>query len=421
MVSEAIPSDGEERSQQEAAGVEGEASCSYNLVKKMKKLDRESLKTPIPGGEEEEDDDDQFMDPALWGCLPEDLHDRILARLPIPSFFRLRIVCSRWQSLLSSPTFLGHCAAKNHQSWLLMFADVHYKLVFVYIPDEDRWLHFPLSFLPSNIYYITGAGGLLCFRLVEANGASSMCVCNPITRSWRRLPPLLGDFYAGLVGMVAESEDPRTLKSGRYRIVVRTKPPGSDDFDFTNLRTEVYDSASGHWSISGVPEDDLTMGKAVCNGVLYFMTWEARNGVYAFLVDQGIWININAPWPYFFTCPHLVECAGALFMVGGFGKQHVSTVGIRVWQLRAEAMEWELIDSMPSRLFDEFLTKPGGMYFDCAGNGGCVYFINYEKPPMLIVFDVVRCLWRKLGSPAPNVLHKMFLCFSFTPQLGCPI
>ncbi|EFJ16038.1 hypothetical protein SELMODRAFT_422208 [Selaginella moellendorffii] len=52
-------------------------------------------------------------------------------------------------------------------------------------------------------------------------------------------------------------------------------------------------------------------------------------------------------------------------------------------------MEWELIDSMPSRLFDEFLTKPGGMYFDCAGNGGCVYFINYEKPPMLIVFDVI--------------------------------
>ncbi|KAJ7534831.1 hypothetical protein O6H91_12G005900 [Diphasiastrum complanatum] len=358
-------------------------------------------------------DEDVEMDRKVWVNLPPELLDRILAHLPIQSLFRCRSVCNKWNSLPFTPAFIRIYAqiSRPKDSWLLMFADVHYKTVFVLLPDQSKWFDFPLSFLPSNIYYVTGAGGLFCFRLVESNGASSMCVCNPLTKKWKKLPPLLGDFYAGLVGMVADSLS--------YQIIVRTKPTGSNEyFNFTDLRTEIYDSRTSCWRTNGIPEDDLTMGKAICNGVLYFMTWEARNGVYSYNVDQGLWMNISAPWPYFFTCPHLVECRGRLFMVGGFGKQHVNTVGIRIWELQQDSLHWELIDSMPFPLFDDFLTRPGWMYFDCVGHEQHIYFINYERPPLILRFDTEDCLWHLLVTNPPAVLHKMFLCFSFTPTLN---
>lgn len=257
------------------------------------------------------------MDPALWSFFPADLVDRVLAWLPLPSFFKFRAVCRTWNNMIHSRNFIEMCGRNPpRDSWILIFADRGYRVVSAYIPKENKWHNIPLSFLPFDISDVTVAGGLLVFRLHEANGASSVCVCNPVTSSWRKLPPMLGGWRDGLLGLVVDKQ------SREYKIIVR-----SDLSPVYNhgsvLRTEIYDSTTNLWIRTSGLEDGITTGYAYCNGVLYFMTWETRSGVYgvfAYNVGQGAWSKVHVPIPDFMTCPHVVECQGRILMVGGFGR-----------------------------------------------------------------------------------------------------
>lgn len=260
----------------------------------------------------------EMMDPELWSFFPEDLVDRVLAWLPLPSIFRLRAVCRAWNTMTHSQPFVDLCARtpSSKDAWILIFADRGYRVVSAYIPNENKWHNIPLSFLPFDISDVTVAGGLLVFRLHEANGGSSVCVCNPVTSSWRKLPPMLGGWRDGLLGLVVDKQ------SCSYKIIVRSNlaPVYSHG---AVLRTEVYDSATNLWIRTNGLEDGITTGHAYCNGVLYFMTWETRSGVYgvyAYHVEQGSWSKVHVPIPDFMTCPHVVECQGRLLMVGGFGR-----------------------------------------------------------------------------------------------------
>ncbi|EFJ36669.1 hypothetical protein SELMODRAFT_23216, partial [Selaginella moellendorffii] len=335
------------------------------------------------------------MDPHLWGTLPEDILDRVLAWLPTQALIRSRSVCSRWNSITSSNTFLHiYSRVPSKDSWILMFADPHYKSVFVYIPKTNKWLNMPLGFLPSHVDNVTVAGGLLCFRMLDSNGSSSMCICNPLTRTWRKLPPMLGRWCGNLVGVVVDNEHLENEERSTYKIVVQTKhmvPYG--------LRTEVFSSHTDLWTITGASEANFTTGSAFCNGHLYFMTWEAHNGeficdgVYAYNLEQGIWNRALAPMPYFYICPHLVECGGHLLMIGGFWEQPVITVGIRVWELKQATLEWAIVETMPQHLFKHLLKRPGYRLFNCVGHGELIYLSECLSPQLFVVFDFPRKRW----------------------------
>lgn len=258
------------------------------------------------------------MDPALWSFFPEDLVDRVLAWLPLSSVFRVRAVCRAWNTMTRSRAFVDLCAQTKacKDAWILIFADRGYRVVSAYIPTENKWHSIPLSFLPFDISDVTVAGGLLVFRLHEADGGSSVCVCNPVTSSWRKLPPMLGVWRDGLLGLVV---DPPNRS---YKVVVRSNLSPVYNHGAV-LRTEVYDSATNLWIRTSGLEDGITTGHAYCNGVLYFMTWETRSGVYgvyAYNLENGSWSKVHVPIPDFMTCPHVVECHGRLLMVGGFGR-----------------------------------------------------------------------------------------------------
>lgn len=148
------------------------------------------------------------MDAQLWRQLPDDLVEQVVAWLPVSSLCRARCVCRAWKTGTASAAFAAlHAAAAAARpaadTWILMFADPHYRTAVAYEAAADRWRTLPLSFLPRNVYYVTAAGGLLCFRLLEPDGGTSMCMCNPLTGAWRKLPPMLADFYGGLVALVA--------------------------------------------------------------------------------------------------------------------------------------------------------------------------------------------------------------------------
>ncbi len=69
------------------------------------------------------------MDERLWSDLGEELIDRVLARLPIDSFFRLRVVCKRWNAIIYSQSFISDCSQ-----------------VFIFISLYFISIHFPVSF-----------------------------------------------------------------------------------------------------------------------------------------------------------------------------------------------------------------------------------------------------------------------------------
>lgn len=360
------------------------------------------------------------LDPAIWSYLPEDLLDRTIAWLPLASFCRFRSVCKRWNSMVSTGCFLRlYNDIPTRESWILMFADPHYQFVFAYIPNQNKWLTLPLSFLPSDIYNVTVAGGLLCFRLVEANGSSSMCICNPVTRSWRKLPPMIGRYYGNLVGMVVEPD------SIAYRIVVQTNHLMWDDRHL--LRTEVYSSMTNDWRIAGVSRVSFTTGSVYCNGVLYFMTWEAPNGeftcdgVSAYNVDQGMWKKVGAPTPFFYICPQLVECRGRLLMVGGFGEHNSITVGIRIWELQQSNMEWVVVETMPYQLSKHLLKRPGYLLFNCVGHGDLIYLSECKSPHLFVIFNCSQKSWHRLDTTPPPRYHATFSWFSFYPRLDAAL
>lgn len=159
------------------------------------------------GGGKKDNDTNGYMDGALWGELPEHLHDIILAWLPLPSFFHLRCVCKRWNNIIESRSFLSICSrVPSHGPFFLMFADPFRQKIAAYDPTLHRWHLLPLSFFLSCPFFesfivLAAAGGLLC-----VGGAGTQCrslfVSNPMTRSQRKLPPMIDMKSPYVVGMV---------------------------------------------------------------------------------------------------------------------------------------------------------------------------------------------------------------------------
>ena len=54
----------------------------------------------------------------IWKDFPEDLFEGVLARVPIATFFRLRSVCRKWNSLLTSQSFTQlYGEVKHEKPW----------------------------------------------------------------------------------------------------------------------------------------------------------------------------------------------------------------------------------------------------------------------------------------------------------------
>lgn len=196
------------------------------------------------------------------------------------------------------------------------------------------------------------------------------------------------------------------------------------------IRTEAYDSVSGHWTVTGAPHDDLTTNHAYCRGTLYFMTCEALNGILAYHMARGTWTRLRPPAPLAhlaFACPFVVACRGdRLLMVAGYGRRHMDTEGVGVWELlvqhpQRQQRQWVEVSRMPPHLLHDFVTQSGSIYFNCVALGGTVYLINYCKPPLIATFSVADGSWDRLRTCPPALVVHAFLCFSFFPTLDAVV
>jgi hypothetical protein len=354
------------------------------------------------------------MQDRIWSGLPEDLIDRTLACLPVPSFFRFRTVCKRWKNLLESNSFLElWSTVSSQQLWLF---SIHVQpgtemLAMAYNPSLGIWHNVPVPQYPSKMYTLASAGGLLC-SAAYPNRLAVVCVCNPLTTEWRDLPSMLYIKRVHLLGMVVD----RITKT--YKIVV----VGTQSRQDLVSNTEVYDSATKTWEITGRALGSFTSHRLVyCNGLFYNLSatrgWPVTLILHAYDIELAVWreeirsamlLNFQAP-------PSLVECQGSLLIVGRISEDShfAKPKAIKLWELREKdgGGVWEDVVTMPPALLEEFCKEwKRPTHFRCRGLGNVIYFLSSRA----LMYDLSQQVWQWLpNGPGHHYDHVL----PFEPRL----
>lgn len=138
------------------------------------------------------------LDVGLWSTLGENLLEKVIARLPLHSLVRASLLskeCRDVKFCFASFQHEVNCCSST-ASWdsfcPVFVTDEHVLLGFE--SKSRRWCRLPtLSYLPHvvrncNIWtLIVACGSLLC--LTGEFSDNPIFITNPLTRSWRQLPP----------------------------------------------------------------------------------------------------------------------------------------------------------------------------------------------------------------------------------------
>lgn len=276
------------------------------------------------------------MDATLWHQLPEHILERILAHLPYPSLVRFFSVCKSWNALKATPTFLELVKeAPSQGPWFLLLRNQDYRETYTFNPTANKWLELLPPSLPINhmFFPVTAAGGLLCFSSC-ANGRTTLVVCNPLTKLWRELPPMLKIQTYHMAGMAVD------MTTRNYRIVVVGI---YGIYDVYYPTTEVYNSATNSWHITGeIPRGPLFPSRRtlLSGEILYSWCCDPPDGLVAYNLRDGVWSQIHAPMRHVLESHTLIECQGRIYTVGGLRENNL-TKCICVWELQRPELEWK--------------------------------------------------------------------------------
>ncbi|XP_031400250.1 F-box only protein 6 isoform X2 [Punica granatum] len=335
----------------------------------------------------------EVLEREIWKEFPEDLYEAVIARLPIPAFFRFRAVCRKWNSLLESQSFSQHCAEVRRGSpWFYTITHENVNSGAIYDSASKKWHHHPsISSLPSKMIVlpVTSAGGLVCFIDI---GHKNFYVCNPLMRSTRELPPRSVRIWSRIaVGMTLNT------RSGTYKIVWL----GCDG------ECEVYDSLRNSWARTGSMPSSIKLplslnfrSQTVSIGdTLYFMRSDP-DGIVSYNTATGSWKQFIIPLPTHLTDHTLAECEGRIILAGLLTKNAATCVCI--WELQRMTLLWKEVDRMPNLLCLEFYGKHVRM--TCLGNRGLLMLsLRSRQMNRLVTYDVATGEWVKLpGCTVPR-------------------
>ncbi|XP_002984239.2 F-box/kelch-repeat protein At5g15710 [Selaginella moellendorffii] len=341
-----------------------------------------------------------YMDWRLWGNLPDDLVERVLAWLPIPSFFRLRSVSRRWRSIMYSKGFMEMCADVPPKGlFFLKVARCRCRMLAAYYPSGNKWLNIPIGFLPSQVSVPAASSkGLMCFIATQyTDGYSVLLVCNPLTRCWKALPPMTTRRYPFVVALVTDR------KLSAYKVIV-----AGDYNSFDNRRTtEVYDSVTSTWKQSGpLPrEEEITKNIVACNGYLFCLSRGPGNGLLAYSLQQEIWIKVRTGrMPGYSKFRHLVECNGRIIIVGKALRRQV--LGLYIWHLDPPTMKWKELAKMPQPLSEQFFRTQSECFF-CSALGDQI-FISRFFCDIGLLYNISHDTWQWIPD-CPKIANPFIL------------
>lgn len=360
------------------------------------------------------------MEDRIWGVLPQELQDSLLASLPIVHIFRMRTVCKRFQSLTLSPSFLSSWTALSTQEhWLLMFHrqdTAPWMSMAAYDSNVKQWYNLPVlrPFFPKqgNVS-LASSQGLLCIASVEET--QTLVVWNPLTNLSRELPGMIIK-NTMCVGLVVDNS------TKEFIIVVVGQ---TEDCLQT---TEVYDSTLESWKRMqtsliewyGCYSDPLVY----CNGCFHVISAH-KNGPFrlclvSYDLKQGVWkekckLPITAGLS--FASPSLFEVKpGRLFLAERTFPGHNQAYAIHLWELvqSGSNVEWIQIAAVPPEIIEELRREFWvSSYFKCQAIGNLVCFIGNNDFRGL-VYDLSWKAWHWLPRRRERFFDHVV---SFEPRL----
>ncbi|KAL5537480.1 hypothetical protein UlMin_046042 [Ulmus minor] len=350
----------------------------------------------------------------------DDLLLEILIRLPsCLDTVRCRLVCRRWNSLLSSPQFIQ--SFTRHQS---LFSDSQLSMLLFEKIEDESWTNgaqfskiFPekskifrehsLNFLPWNVIVRAYFDDLLLVS--RPYNFRDFYICNPLTKKWHALPqaPLAIQEFFITCGLVCLPSYNCSSKHYRYNVVVF-----GFDIPYAPLMfpvVTIFCSETAQWSKLvdfQLSWPDLYFDRvAACNGILYGVAY-CVVGIVAFnpftdVVEKqcrfiSLPIDIDRT-PPFNKLYHL--CLGTF--QGRLRLSHLCKIndsfGLKVWKLEdqnaQETSSWSLVHNVVLEIglpINEIYILA---LHPCNNN---VVFLSWEDE--LLQYDISQGKYQKLGE-----------------------
>ncbi|XP_074589042.1 SKP1-interacting partner 15-like [Curcuma longa] len=315
----------------------------------------------VAAGAEEEEEEEEAAAACPIQLLPQDALHNVLGRLPLHQALACRPVSRVFLDALSSPPFLSslpslRLLALRHPR----AASAPHPSLHAFDPALRRWLRLPLSFLPfPSASPVTASPSLLYLWVDTAPFApaadaaaksqtKSLVVCNPLSGSYRLLPPL-GSAWS------------------RHGTVIAG--PGGSVVIVTELAALSYAPSPDRWlkfplSLPSKPRSPIMMSGSVfalCDvGAPWRSQWKLFCCSLADLGRAHGWAPIERhEWGDVFDIfkrPRLLAGAGGrqLLMIGGLRSSFVldapcSTV--LILRLDLDTMEWDEAGRMPLEMY----------------------------------------------------------------------
>ncbi|KAL9691462.1 hypothetical protein QQ045_011886 [Rhodiola kirilowii] len=328
----------------------------------------------------------KMMDEEIWKDFPGDLFEAVIARLPVPTFFRFRSVCRKWNSILTSSSFSRQCdLVQPSQPWFYTITHENDGSA-MYDPCSKKWYQVILPPTPVKSFGlpVASAGGLVCCLDIRHK---KFQVLNPLTRSCKELPPLSAKVWSQYaVGMTSKGNS----STMGYKILW-LKSDGEH---------EIYDSEKDSWSCPGSMMSSVRLplclnfqSQSICVGdTLYFMRSEP-DGLVSYNMASGLWKQSIIPKPPHIMDDTLAECEGRIMLVGLLTKNAATCVC--VWELQKMTLLWKEVDRMPNILCLEFYGKHVRM--TCLGNSGLLLVsLRYRQINRLVTYNILSREWQKI-------------------------
>ncbi|KAG8099363.1 hypothetical protein GUJ93_ZPchr0013g34736 [Zizania palustris] len=378
---------------------------------------------------------------GLLGELNDDVLERVLARLPPASFFRLRGVCRRWREAAASPTLLAACErVPVRNPWFLMISEGQERQKWpavAFDTGEGVWARCRGG-VPGPMP-VAAAGGRVLYR---APDTGELTVANPLIGASRVLPA--PPAAHGALHAVAMYGSP-------FRVVLILG-------ELPDLAMAVYDSSMNAWEDAVplsrkpealFPEREVEVGIGGGDETVYFLSKSgdvmATNmqrsasrqyssvvtcsgygeAVAYFLSHSGALVACDLarrvfselPWilpVYFDYSIDVVACDGRVYVV--VLSELLDTASLRVWEFADGA--WRQVAAMPPSMSHAFYGKKADV--NCVGHGCRVMVcVTSADANACFMCDVRTNQWEELPPCAAGDGEAMdfVAAFSFEPRM----
>ncbi|GLJ06636.1 hypothetical protein SUGI_0043750 [Cryptomeria japonica] len=377
--------------------------------------------------------------------LPRAMKELIFGKLSIRSICSSRIVCKKWNSILSSQSFLFSLPTQN--PWLLICSqenDGNWHCM-AYCFSEQKWMALPLSFIPNsegrNITHLSNMGqGLLLFSEIFT---PQLFVCNPLLRSYAKIEIDLNLSQRFIHIVQGGNKEP-------YLIV------GSD---FEMFSFEIYHYFQDAWRIKYLLETGCNILCRImveCNGVIFGMGITPGAIVGYNIKEEGSVSPVTvAPLPgqavqdLNVHVLYMVSYGSSVLVVGfleeplqqladgigpfprgihpfiaynGFAPTRSNMMGIVIWELFQDEEDkllwnWKEFARMPPQLLSQYLNEDWWcQQCVCVGDYLCLSSLYGDESASVLAYNLKEGFWQRL--PLCKIQCNKRTMMLFEPKLN---